>query len=197
MKALTKLPFLIRALAVTILVSGLSLAVARPAPAQQLLQRLHSASRETARDLVVRQHPRTGQDDCIEQLAREIDWLEAWLDQYGSVVAKHPDVWGESRLTKYRSEYELELSQRLSRFELRDNAAILRSDLAFLSQAMGVGAAIEARAPASVSMSASTSGESSQGGQPDSTAPAAPKSEDIPKPAISQKFEWNPASEGR
>lgn len=109
---------------------------------QQLLKKLHSNSREAARDLIVRRPPRTAEDDCIEQLAREIDWLEAYLDQYGSVVAKHPDVWGESRLIKFRNEYEREMSAQLGSFAPTINATIARSDLAFYSRAAGLGLAL-------------------------------------------------------
>jgi hypothetical protein len=34
----------------------------------------------------------------VERLAKKIDELRKHIDEYGSVVAKHPDIWGESRL---------------------------------------------------------------------------------------------------
>ncbi len=125
---------------------------------QHLKQKLHSVKKETLRDLFVRQAPETCEDDCIEQLAKEIDWLEAYLDRYGSVVAKHPDVWGESRLTKFRNEYEQELSRRISCFEVRDNAAILRSDIAFLASATSLGLALEGGTTPNVVVSQSAVG---------------------------------------
>ncbi|MEM8667982.1 MAG: hypothetical protein AAGG48_10725 [Planctomycetota bacterium] len=36
--------------------------------------------------------PCSGQDCAIECLAENIDWLEHYIDEYGSVVAKQPDV---------------------------------------------------------------------------------------------------------
>ena len=47
---------------------------------------------------IQRDRPKTGQDDCVEQLATEIDWLEHHIDRFGSIVAKQPDVWGQSRM---------------------------------------------------------------------------------------------------
>lgn len=176
------------------------------AAGQHLKQKLHSVKKETLRDLFVRQPPATGEDDCIEQLAREIDWLEAYLDRYGSVVAKHPDVWGESRLTKFRNEYEQELSRRLTCFEVRDNASILRSDLAFLSSATGLGAAIDARPqPASVNMSASNSGgapaaKAEAQGEEEADEASKPPAVTVPEmeaPTISQNITWAPNATDR
>ena len=92
---------------------------------------------------VVRKSPRAERDNSVEALAREIDWLEAHIDKYGSVVAKQPDVWGESRLTRFRSEYEAEMLKQLDQFKVRDNAAVIRSDLAFLANATGLGLALD------------------------------------------------------
>ena len=41
--------------------------------------------------------PEGAPDRTVERLAEEIDWLEKHVDAYGSVVAKHPDVWGQAR----------------------------------------------------------------------------------------------------
>jgi hypothetical protein len=180
--------------------------LAGQASGQHLKNKLHSVKKETLRDLFVRQPPATGEDDCIEQLAREIDWLEAYLDRYGSVVAKHPDVWGESRLTKFRNEYEQELARRISCFKVRDNAAIARSDLAFLASATGLGLAIESPPPASVSQSASSSGGSSGAGSATTAAGASAEPAagtgtgtsatppDVKPETISQQITWAPAS---
>ncbi len=118
-----------------------------PLPAQQLLNRLKAGARELGRDAIVRQSPRADADTEIEKLAREIDWLEAHIDKFGSVAVKQPDVWGESRLTKFRGEYEQQMASRMGAFQLRDNASILRSDSAFLSAAFNLEGAL--RAPAS------------------------------------------------
>ena len=41
--------------------------------------------------------------------AEQIDELEHSLNESGTIVAKKPDVWGESRLTKHRQQVEDEL----------------------------------------------------------------------------------------
>ena len=88
-----------------------------------------------------RQPPPPGNDPCIEALADQIDWLEHHLDCYGSIVAKQPDVWGQSRLTRQRAEYEDEMRRQLGLFAERTSAAIRRSDQAFLGMALAVQAA--------------------------------------------------------
>ena len=86
-----------------------------------------------------RDRPPTCKDDRVEQLADEIDWLEHHIDSYGSIVAKQPDVWGQSRLTRHRYEYEAEMKAQLGKFEDLNNASISRSDQSFagLASAMG------------------------------------------------------------
>lgn len=78
----------------------------------------------------------------VEQLAEEIDTLERHIDEFGSVVAKQPDVWGESRLTKHRREVEEQLAKKLCDFSVTLNAAISRSDQAFLASATSLSAAV-------------------------------------------------------
>ncbi len=85
-----------------------------------------------------REKPVTGKDDRIEQLANEIDWLEHHVDKYGSVVAKHPDIWGQSRLMRHRYEYEKEMATQINHFEVRLNGALSRSDQAFLGMALAI-----------------------------------------------------------
>jgi hypothetical protein len=77
-------------------------------------------------------------DPCLEDLARQIDWLEHHLDCYGSIVAKQPDVWGQSRLTRARLEYEEEMQKQLGQFTERTSAAIRRSDQAYLGMALAL-----------------------------------------------------------
>lgn len=88
-----------------------------------------------------REKPITGEDCSIEQLADQIDWLEHYVDTYGSIVAKHPDVWGESRLMRHRDEYEGQMAAQLGQFEVRMNAALRRSDQSFLGMAFALQAA--------------------------------------------------------
>lgn len=78
----------------------------------------------------------------VQQLARQIDKLERHLDEYGTVVAKAPDVWGQARLTKYRREYEELLVAERTEFKDTINASISRSDQAFLASALALQAAI-------------------------------------------------------
>ena len=40
--------------------------------------------------------PAPARTAAIECLAENIDWLEHYIDTYGSVVAKQPDIWGRS-----------------------------------------------------------------------------------------------------
>ncbi len=81
----------------------------------------------------------------MDRVVDEIDWLNHFLDLHGSIVAKQPDIWGQSRLTRHRQEYEDELRKELGAFELRSNAAIRRSDQAFLGMAMALEAATNRR----------------------------------------------------
>ncbi len=87
---------------------------------------------------VHRQPPAVAVDPCIEDLAARIDWLEAHLDAYGSIVAKQPDVWGQSRLTRHRAEYEDQMRRQLGLFTERTSAALRRSDQAFLGMALAL-----------------------------------------------------------
>ena len=85
-----------------------------------------------------REKPATCKDDSVERLAGEIDWLEHHIDTYGSIVAKQPDVWGQSRLTRHRYEYESQLKAQLGNFQDLNNASISRSDQSFVGLAMAM-----------------------------------------------------------
>jgi hypothetical protein len=80
-------------------------------------------------------------DPCVERLASEIDWLEHHVDRHGSIVAKHPDVWGQSRLTRHRDEFEKALADELHGFKELNNASLRRSDQSFLGMALAIDAA--------------------------------------------------------
>lgn len=77
-------------------------------------------------------------DPRTDQVSDEIDWLKHFLDRYGSIVAKQPDVWGQNRLTRHRQEYDDQLRRQLDSFEVRSNAALRRSDQAFLGMALAL-----------------------------------------------------------
>lgn len=69
--------------------------------------------------------------------------IEHHLDVYGSVVPKHPDVWGEARMTRHREEVEKHLADQLETFDESLQGAIRRSDQAALSLALNAAAAVE------------------------------------------------------
>ena len=91
---------------------------------------------------VHRRPPPTPRGDAVEHLADGLDWLRHELDEHGSIVAKEPDVWGQSRLLRHRVEFEEELHRQLGRFTERSSAAIRRSDQSFLGMALAVQAAL-------------------------------------------------------
>ena len=74
-------------------------------------------------------------------LANEIDWLNKHINAYGSIVAKQPDVWGQNRLMRHRHEYEEQMRQQLPLFTPTNQAALRRSDQAFLGMALALQAA--------------------------------------------------------
>lgn len=88
-----------------------------------------------------------GPETAVTQLAEQIDELERHIDTYGTIVAKSPDVWGQARLTKYRVEYEKVMEAEAKKFEATINAAISRSDQAFLLNALSLQAAVSESAP--------------------------------------------------
>jgi hypothetical protein len=90
---------------------------------------------------VHREKPATCQDPPIEELGRMIDWMEHHIDEYGTVAAKQPDVWGESRLTRHRDEYEKLMAQQMGTFAVTYQAAIARNDQSYLGWAMTLNAA--------------------------------------------------------
>lgn len=99
--------------------------------------------------------PLMGCDSSMEMLAENIDWLEHYIDTYGSVVAKQPDIWGEARLTKHRDEYERIMFGELNQFKATINATISQGDSSFLAQAFA--------------LSNAAAGQSVPGSDPDAT----------------------------
>jgi len=92
-----------------------------------------------------RRPPPPAADPCVADLAARIAWLEHHLEAYGSIVAKQPDVWGQSRLTRHRVEYEEQMQRQLGMFSERTSAAIRRSDQAFLGLALAAQSASGSR----------------------------------------------------
>jgi hypothetical protein len=98
--------------------------------------------------------PVTHEDKAIENLAANLDWLESHLNQWGSVTAKAPDVWGEARLTQYRLEVERELAKRVTEFDMyRLHGAETISDSAFLAAAFAMKGNLPAPGASSSSIS--------------------------------------------
>jgi hypothetical protein len=85
------------------------------------------------------QQPATKEDKALEALAAHVDWLEVHLNNWGSVSAKAPDVWGEARLTQYRIEIEQQFKSRIGGFdENRLHGAQTISDAAMLAAAFAL-----------------------------------------------------------
>jgi hypothetical protein len=81
----------------------------------------------------------------MHALACDLDFLEAHIDKYGSVVAAQPDVWGQARLTKYREEFENEMLKDLPNFKDTLQADVTRSDQAYFANALAISAAVSGR----------------------------------------------------
>jgi hypothetical protein len=94
-----------------------------------------------------------------ESLAVEIQSLEKHIDWYGTIVAKQPDVWGQARLMKHRSEFERIMALELTKFDEKISGSISRSDQAFLASALSLSAAISGAPAIELPQSASTSKE--------------------------------------
>jgi hypothetical protein len=104
-------------------------------------------SKETCDDCVTMIH--SSQERSLEGIAKDIDALERHIDWYGSVTAKHPDIWGQARLTAYRQEFERAFAADKS-FATMDNfrqfqGALARSDQSFLASAFALNLAITGR----------------------------------------------------
>ena len=111
-------------------------------------------------------------DPAMIELATRLDWLERHLDTYGSVVVKHPDVWGQSRLLRHRHEYEQQLQAQLDQFAYRSNAALRRSDQTYLGMALALEAASGRRRGAEVVPLPSAGGSASVVNQIQSLLPS-------------------------
>ena len=59
-----------------------------------------------------------------------IDDLDRIMTTYGTISVKTPDVWGQDRLAKFRSEYEAEMAEWLKHgFKGDINASVRRSEI--------------------------------------------------------------------
>lgn len=92
----------------------------------------------------------------VQALARDLDELERHIEKYGSVVAQHPDVWGQARLTKHREDFENEMYKELGNFKLTLQGSVAWSDQAYAADAVAL-----SNAAAAAGSSASGKGSSS------------------------------------
>ncbi len=86
-------------------------------------------------------HVVTADDTSTRGLAKDVDRLEQLIEKFGSVVVKQPDVWGQARLTRYRDEYEQQMSVELTNFQFTLQGSIAGSDQAYLADAAALSAA--------------------------------------------------------
>jgi hypothetical protein len=65
----------------------------------------------------------------LPEVEQMIDDLDRIMTAYGTISVKTPDVWGQDRLAKFRSEYELQMASWLKNgFKTDINASIRRSE---------------------------------------------------------------------
>ena len=108
----------------------------RPAPGGELGTILHGLASPVR--ALHRKKPPVCKDEVVDRLIAEIDWLQAHINAYGTIVAKHPDVWGQNRLTRARYEYEEQMRAQLGAFQELEHASLRRSDQAFLGLALAL-----------------------------------------------------------
>ncbi|WP_417377938.1 hypothetical protein [Gimesia sp.] len=81
----------------------------------------------------------------MEHVAVKLDHMEHKIGKDGTVVIKAPDIWGESRLTKHRQEFERVMAAKVDQFNIIMNASLRRSDQAYLANALAIQAAATSR----------------------------------------------------
>src|SRR6516165_7930210 len=71
----------------------------------------------------------TGDQVRLPEAEQMIDELDRIMTANGTIGVKSPDVWGQDRLAKFRSEYEEQMSERLKvSFRGDINAAVHRGE---------------------------------------------------------------------
>jgi hypothetical protein len=80
----------------------------------------------------------------LQQAAAYVDDIDRRLFGEGTIGVKSPGVWGQNRLTKYRAEFESQMSGRLNQFQDILSAAQARTDIATLTSATSLGATVAA-----------------------------------------------------
>ncbi|MEM6692522.1 MAG: hypothetical protein AAF664_24040, partial [Planctomycetota bacterium] len=109
--------------------------------------------------------PEMPDDPAIDELARNLDWVEQELGRWGTVSAKGPDIWGEARLTKYRREIEEQLAAELGSFDKTSlQGAQVISDQAMMAAAVALrGSVPTGTSLGSASVSATTTNVAASG----------------------------------
>src|SRR5262249_49329237 len=74
----------------------------------------------------------------VKEVAAAIDSLESHIEKYGSIVAQHASVWGQSRLMMHRNEFERVMRADIYNFNQTLQATIATSDQAFLANALSL-----------------------------------------------------------
>ena len=76
-----------------------------------------------------------GEPLTLRQVASLVDCIDHELYRKGMIGIKAPDVWGQNRMTMYRSEFEKQMAGNLGKFQVILQAAQRRSDTAVLTSA--------------------------------------------------------------
>lgn len=154
------------------LLIGVSLIVAFVGCSQTFRLRDNSQSlRQIKRSLFEKKNPRAERNPCVEDVAREIDWLEHHIETYGTIVPKQPDVWGESRLTRYRHDVEKQLKNELDKFNATLQASVRRSDQSTLAMALAVDSVESGTPEANTNQAVTLIGDNGLLPKPDVSAP--------------------------
>jgi hypothetical protein len=96
-----------------------------------------------------------------------IDELDRVMTMYGTISVKTPDVWGQDRLAKFRSEYELQMAEWLRHgFKTDINASVRRSEVEATQVQIGGNFAGPALSTSSSSSSNSSSSTATKGSSP-------------------------------
>jgi hypothetical protein len=79
---------------------------------------------------VLKPPPRPGEPIKLTDAEQTIDELDRMLTAQGTIGVKTPDVWGQDRLAKFRSEYESQMAEWLKHsFKADVNAAVRRNEI--------------------------------------------------------------------
>jgi hypothetical protein len=87
----------------------------------------------------------------VSELCHRLDCLTSELRKDGLIVVKQPDVFSQARMTRFRNDFENQMSTDLANFHLVLSARINRLDSAITTQTTASGAALSAPGTTSVS----------------------------------------------